>query len=598
MQEKEMITSSAAELYREMKQRSLHLRKNNGRDNELIYKLCNRLGCEDGQLQKHLDKSNMPAMEFFKIFMELTEPFVLMYQDIWSYMSRNRATYADENIKIRFGCEDDVSELDLDDFVRSMKLIEKCYDIVSIKYWSHEMFHKLFNLGSILNGEISFRDRMREQANKSTIYYRYHPGKSFDLPEVIYGKHEFDKILKEIRDLFQSIIDDYVLEANESNKQNELKVWLDDEKSNHTNVLRNYAYLLTDLLPRWYYYFTYHEHIEESIKDKALVFYQKEILPNLTGMQKKVTVKQLLNVLELPFWKHRWHTYEIWVTLLTLNSMSDYKPIPRVKDGFIPFEATNAEIVADVKTNKYEKANIAVQVQTNFVRERRKAIKPDLRICYDEEFVEDNTAIVIEYKQRKRLTPKEYIEMATSYRDGGSRCVGVIVVNYDKFDLGIEQPEDCYYIQELNPLSKKALSAFKDVLYELLKKADMKPAKRDTMVLLDVSGSMRNLYDNISVKRALKSLINSPWVNVLRFNSGLIDSPDGYNDPVTYLSTYGSTSLRKSLEEIKEKVGLPKKLLVVTDGGHDHPKELIDRIEAYNECLPNDIEDYLYWLLN
>ena len=45
---------TAAELYREIKRRGLHLRKDYGRDNFLLEQLCTELGYPEGCLQKFL----------------------------------------------------------------------------------------------------------------------------------------------------------------------------------------------------------------------------------------------------------------------------------------------------------------------------------------------------------------------------------------------------------------------------------------------------------------------------------------------------------------------------------------------------------------
>jgi hypothetical protein len=65
------------------------------------------------------------------------------------------------------------------------------------------------------------------------------------------------------------------------------------------------------------------------------------------------------------------------------------------------------------------------------------------------------------------------------------------------------------------------------------------------------------------------------------------------------ITTGGNTKLGTALTQLFElpDAGIPERLLVVTDGGHDHPNHLLARAGAYVECKPDELEKRLDWLL-
>jgi len=42
--------------------------------------------------------------------------------------------------------------------------------------------------------------------------------------------------------------------------------------------------------------------------------------------------------------------------------------------------------------------------------------------------------------------------------------------------------------------------------------------------------------------------------------------------------------------------GVSERLIIVTDGGHDHPEELLKKCGKYIECTPDELENQLDWL--
>ena len=86
------------------------------------------------------------------------------------------------------------------------------------------------------------------------------------------------------------------------------------------------------------------------------------------------------------------------------------------------------------------------------------------------------------------------------------------------------------------------------------------------------------------------------WVRVFRFNNGLVSGCDLDETNYSTIRTSGGTQLGQAIMDIEKLFGLPKKMLIVTDGGHDHPKEILQKIPSVKECTPMELENNISWL--
>lgn len=587
---------TAADLYREMKRRGLHLRAKNGRDNALLVELVTKLRCPDERLQAFLDTSGLSAEEFLRIFLEVAQPFARMFSEIWDFLSVNCAPKALETITVRFGFPEcpEACTVNFEQFRRYVETGRKIIAPITVQLWPFEAMHKLFDIGQTLvpKGEIPFWEAYKEHG-------RYCPGKPYTLPVPRSTSHPFDKVLKDIAELFQQIIDEYRAES-ERQKPTQHLPELQEEFSDreiHRSVERA-AFLLTDLLPKWFYILSRSESISTDRKYEALAHYQREVAPILesSSAEAQVQVLEALDILDLPFWRHRWHTYEIWSTVLTLRALEEYRPAVRIRNGQIPIDGYSDAIVADIRADGYLNPCVALQVQTRFQKYGRKAIKPDLRICFSDELVAENTAAIVEFKQHRKPQKKSLEEIARSYCEGSPNTGGVIIVNYDTTNVAVSFPVNCFLIEGVHPCNRDSIESFEGSLKSILRAANLRPAFTNTLVLLDVSLSMGHSYHDKDVQRALRSLVRMTWIKVLRFNNGLVAPGDLDESSCAAIRTSGGTELGRAITDVQELLGLPTKMLIVTDGGHDHPTEMLRRIPQVRECLPQELKDHLLWL--
>ncbi len=581
------IIKTASELYREIKNRGLELRKENGRDNDLIKALSIKVGCPDNKLQSFLDNSELTSKDFLIAFLEIAEPFALMFKEIWDYLSINFAPNSLETLTVEFGFDENKQKINLDIFRRYAKEIREVF--VINKYWSYETFLTLF--------EISWNsDIIPEPRNFHPLYEnnRYRHGQPFNLPKPKYSNHPFDILVKEIHGLFDQIIKENI----ELENRKKLYKGFDNEfkETDEEYHLRKLGFLLTDLLPSWFKIFINLHTFSIQQKRLGHLIYLEKVDPKIKEEQQKATVEILksLDVLDLPFWKNRWHTYEIWSTVLILNSLEQFKPKLNIVNGRIPIDGYTSEIIATLKTTKSDKACIGARIQTEYISDKRKAVNPDIRILFQnsDEF-DKETACIIEFKQRKEISNSHIFEVANSYLNASPNAGGVVITNYDKHILKEHLPKKTFFIDNLQPQNTKIKDNFKQLLIEILKDVEFEPIQDlKRFVLLDISGSMQHKY-NQQILVILNQILKQN-VKVLKFNDGLIDEENNLKS----IQTFGGTHLGKAIEEIEKKYGFPDKLLVITDGEHDNPNLIISKIAYYKECMPDKLAEYFDFIIN
>lgn len=585
----------AGDLYREIKRRGLHLRKENGRDDVLLRELSTKLGCPDDRLQKFLDASDLSAESFLRIFLQVAEPFAKMFQEIWEFLSQHYAPKARETITVRFGFPDspDQISVSLEQFRRYVETSRRVFASRTTRIWPYQALNGLFNVGRKLIPSGS-----SEPWKLYDSHGRYRPGEPYQLPILVIGSHPFDEVIRDIRAVFQEIIDEYASEAQLRRSTRQLLELVEEEDSESRKSLQKAADLLADLLTTWFYILAMYPRIANALKDDAYQEYNTRVRGLLrTGtIFGEVPLLAALDILDLPFWRHRWHTYEVWSTVLTLRSLQDYRPNLRTTSGYLPIDGYTPAIIADVSAKGYPSACVAAQVETPFHEGRRRAIKPDLRICFSDQFSPDQTAGVVEFKQRQKIDTKGLTEMVSAYAKGAPRSGGVLVLNYDVTTTRVSLPCNCHLVEGVQPSNKQTITTFQRRLSELLQEAHFEPLGENTMVLLDISSSMGNLYQDKDIQSYLRMLLGMKWIKVLRFNDGLVQGGDLDAASAANLVTSGGTKLRQALQDIERFFGLPDRLLIVTDGGHDHPTEMMRRISEVRECLPKEIEKNIDWL--
>jgi hypothetical protein len=583
------IYETAIELHRELSRRGLELNPKIGRDAALHATLASKLGLSADGFSRALKHSSISSEAYLRALMEVAQPFAQMFQQIWSYLSKHCAPRANESLYVRFGFDNERTEIDWDQFRVMVESARKVWAIGPIVMWP---LNELFGLARLLS---------EHDPNWRSIPGSYERGKPFTLPE-IQVIDRFDEVGHRVREAMQSWIDAihhaWPLERRIDRDLPELDRTMEtNPEHEREQELIHLSYALTDLLPTWKSILGNWDLIPPRTKQKALDYFDQEIAPklqpNIGGAWRSAL--EALDILDLPFWRHRWHTYEVWSAIKALEALDDFHPLPIVSGGHIALDVASPALVAKLAASQTVYAHVQAETKLLHPLGNRKAIKPDLRFSIDTPATNGGTIAIIEFKQRRELDVAHVSEVLAAYSLGVGLRGGVVLINYDAAPA-VEVPLGCIVIGDVHPGKPDKVREYQTAVRNCFTGTAVVPQPRRRFVLLDVSGSMGLAYTSPAAQRGLKRLVALPWVKVFRFNDGLVPGGDLKAD--SQIATGGNTELGAALKQLFElpDAGIPERLVIVTDGGHDHPDELLAKVGLHVECKPDDLEEHLDWL--
>ena len=157
------------------------------------------------------------------------------------------------------------------------------------------------------------------------------------------------------------------------------------------------------------------------------------------------------------------------------------------------------------------------------------------------------------------------------------------MVNYDE-RTDVAFPDKAELIGNVRPGSPK-VRKYHETVQELIKDVEQFEQLQQWTVLLDVSGSMNDVYMEKDVKNALLKLFDMGAISldVYKFTTGLTENPQvSRNDVKTGLRTTNGTNAEAAIKELCDRYDTPENLLVVTDLD-DIPSDSLPK-EPENMC--------------
>jgi hypothetical protein len=561
------LISDAVSLWDEICKRGLEPSKE-GRDRALLDELKCRLKPGKGDIRKQLKR--VKVEEFVYAFFGIVEPFAKMYAEIYSLMQQFGARRAKENILVKFdfSFRDGKLEFDINKFKDSYEVLRRVGKLKII--WTDDDLLKLFKLFRII--EAGLKDIL------PTNYVPYRRGANFKLPNVPYFWGGLYEVLIKVREAVQRFIE---LVDSESNIDSEHPFW-------------GIYCVLTDLVPVLLRILLQDAarlaNIEPHKAKEAIDYFEKEIWSKLQFKINEKVVKELLDVLNLPFWKYRWYLYEVWATMHTIDAFTDFNITFKVdSNGTLAVDRSKTTEIATISTDKGDLKFIA-QLKTPVAgMRRRKSIKPDLRVCLEPVKNPGSTLLLVELKQRKKITPKYLSEIIDAYEKGCPGSVKNYFLNYDELSpkCNALTTVRSQLVGDFNPSHPALISWYKKDVVEHIINVGYKPEKRFDAILFDISSSMAGRYDSAEVQEAIKTLLlNSPQSLIFLFNTQLIEPKD--KDPSaiseSLKNAWGGTELEPCLKQLLSNFKDIKHILVITDGEYGEAPSL-SKFEVV-QCQP------------
>jgi hypothetical protein len=540
-----------------------------GRDEALLDELRRRLNLrKKGDIRNQLKQ--IKVEEFVYAFFGIVEPFAKMYAEIYSLMQQFGARRAKENILIKFDFtfSGGKLEFDINKFKDSYEVLRKVRRLKII--WTENDLLKIFELIKIINAGL--KDR------RPAPQVHYKRGVNFKLPDVPYFQGGLYEVLKKVRDAVQGCIE---LVDSEPNIDSEHPLWgiygvlMDLVPGLQTILLQDAARLAN---------------IEPDKAREAIDYFEKEIWSKLQFRINEESVKELLDVLNLPFWRYRWYLYEVWATMHTIDAFTDYNISFNVdSSGTLAVDRGRTTVIATINTNEGN-FKIIAQLKTPVSGiQKRKNIKPDLRVCVEPVENPDNTLLLMEFKQRKKIIPKYLSEIIAAYEMGCPKSVQNYFLNYDEFSpkCNTLSTVRTQLVGDFNPSHPELISWYKKDIVKHIINLGYGPEKQFDAILFDISGSMKGKYDSTEVQNAIKTLLSSNRHSLIfLFNVQLIEPETKDPSEIAELlkNTRGGTKLEPCLKRLLSEFKDIKRILVITDGEYGEAPSL-SKFEVV-QCQP------------
>ena len=211
----------------------------------------------------------------------------------------------------------------------------------------------------------------------------------------------------------------------------------------------------------------------KEIGDKLEAF--RNELPIVSTEYERL-VKELTNILNLPVWKKRYALYSAWVSTQIIAAFD--KPAVKyiVKNGTLSF-SFGGSAIAQI-THSSVVYTLFAELRAPFARVkghgRKHSIQPDYSLCMNNELNPNNTVIVVECKQYKKPSKKNFTEAITDYA-GGRPNAQIMLVNYTPIpvsfrnELSFELSDRVPFFDALIP-GTETCESFKKTIIDALPK--------------------------------------------------------------------------------------------------------------------------------
>lgn len=415
-------------------------------DKELLADIKKELGFDKNtEICDGLISNNTTPEELLSTLIKLLKPFSVMMSDLLKMFEEAGAQFADGNIQIKFDFENAKKNfgLDLDHFRIYNEKVKKviCYELQLESSYPWEDFlgsiDKLFrSIG--YNFDYNRRQIPDEIGQWLEEYYNIEINwpSHFPLPPQS-GIEKIDRLIAEIWQIPRVACELYnkcyqpdlgrrksLLEKEKNSNYEfyrcELECWL-GKFVEHLYFLvyeiKKIIELQNDSTPK-----------VKEIEDRLEAF--RDRMP-IVSVESERLVKEFLDLLNLPVWKKRYALYSAWVSTQIISAFDKRNVKYNVTDGILSF-SFGGSVIAHIKHSSIE-FTLFAELRTAFAgvkgRGRTHNIQPDYSLCLNDESDPKNTVLVVECKQYKKASKRNFIEAIVDYANGRP-IAQIMLTNY------------------------------------------------------------------------------------------------------------------------------------------------------------------------
>lgn len=393
--------------------------KKMGRFSDSYYDKCieQELKSELG-LNKSENLQELKPEVLFNAFFKVMSPLSMMYEDILCLFERCKAIKSSKNIEIEFqNCQLSFTKFNIQHFIEAKRIFEEVKTSVRKINFIENKIKKLWSLHSGKNhnkeGIIknkSFQNWIDEYWNKENKW----PGVPLDFKEVARNLPIAGLLLRSF-ECWQALFDFYA-----STDRRNWRDCIDKYKGVEESLLYYESdfclgFILFDL---YYFAESYLAFSEEKKQDtrKRLTEFLEAF--EITDRYVEKNLQVWKDFLKLPVWEKRYEVYSIWVFTQIVTAFPEEYVTFHITDGQLKFPFSGADL-ADISIND-SVFHMWTELRTQTIAEpvgksRKKAIQPDYSIVYGDEKNIEHTILVVECKQYKKASIKNFSQAIIDY---------------------------------------------------------------------------------------------------------------------------------------------------------------------------------------
>lgn len=457
-------------------------------DSSIIEELQSELSLPIGKdFEKQLKDENITIENFIVAFFKVVEPFSEMMSDLLLMFEKAGAKTSNNNLDIEFNFDNFKSDLkfDLDSFRKWINVWRRVKNKYNANLWNIESIWSLSRIFGNRNFRsqnpilrrwlIEYNERMLwpdcilNLPKCSDTYLCQLINRAWSLWSTIVK--ESTKLTKDRKKLFEKYLHNRKLYGQNESKYSwdpVLLAQIDHDRWSGSFAERVFSTIeeleTLDPIRKEEYTSQLINELEQLFKKIPTVEFEEDIIIN-----------DLKDFLSLPIWKKRYELYSVWISSQIIESLKDnpYRVHTYNESILFSFSGTHLATFDNFTPRLHIWSELRSPLENPVGKGRKKAIQPDYSLITDPVTNVETSVLVIECKQYKTPSKKNFVNALTDYAKGRINS-NVILVNYGKIndeilsEIPIEVRNRTFLIEYMRPLSSESISRFNKIVRDTI----------------------------------------------------------------------------------------------------------------------------------
>lgn len=454
-------------------------------DKGIMIDLRNILGfSQKKKFEEELQSKEISIELFLHSFFNALSPFSQMYSDLLKLFENGDVKETNESVLIKFDFQSEMQSLEFD-LAKFKVWIKKMNSIKANLNFFEINQENLWGLSGVFSSLVSVDYTLREvniphtQETKKWIelYESSWPNVNY----LILPKTK-NKKLNGYLTFIEMFLNDMIQKLSLLRiERSELYSYSMEVSNLDNDDIRHYAWMEVDLWTRSFLenYLLVIDKINNKSSVKAINL-QDELSEKLeiflnTLPQKNIDVstmvEELEDFLQLPIWKKRYDFYSVWV-LTQISEALNNKMIDLIsKNGVLCFSFAGSLLAETKSTPSFQVwSELKSYLENPVGKGRKRGIQPDYSILKSPVHnIIDSTVLVVECKQYRKQSKRNFTEALIDYAKGRPSAV-VVLVNYGPASNKILNDVDeilksrTHIIGNMRPGNTHAIKEFRDLI--------------------------------------------------------------------------------------------------------------------------------------